>query len=351
MNELVRSILCLIEGNGYICYIIGGYVRDYLLNIESNDYDICTNATMDDLINIFKDYDYEVYFDTMKFNIDNLNIEITPFRVELEYNNRKPIKYYNVNDLSVDINRRDFTINTICMNSREEIIDLIGGINELNNKIIKCVGDSYIKLKEDPLRILRALRFSAYLNFDIDEQLKRSIKENSYLLRSLSYEKKKEEINKLISIKRLDILKLYNLEKYLDIDLSNICYYSNNILTWYNIDYLNKYLISKKDINIINKINLLKNNKFSNYSIYLAGLDVCKLASEYFDMDILNRYNSLVIKDRKDIDITSNEILDIVKDKKVIGYIYKLLEIQIVDNNLDNIKDKIINYINNYIRW
>lgn len=347
MNKTVYEILSLIENNGYICYIIGGYVRDYLLNIKSNDYDLCTNATMDTLKILLKDYEYKIYFDTMKLCIKDISIEITPFRVELEYKNRKPTIYYNVDTLKEDISRRDFTINTICMDLNNNIIDLLDGINEIKSRVIKCVGDCNIKLKEDPLRILRALRFSAYLDFKIDDKLKKAIIDNSHLLLSLSYEKKKEEIDKIININRLDILKLYNLDKYLDINLSNICYYKYNILTWYNIDYLNKYLISNNDKKIIYCLNNLYSKKFDNYYIYLYGYDIVCLASEFYNIDLISKYNSLTIKCRKDIDITSEELLNIINNKKELGNIYTLIEKKILNNELENKKYSIINYLKN----
>ena len=350
MDKRVKNILELI--NKYNdCYIVGGYVRDYLLGINSNDYDICTSATIDKLKEILYKYKYTIEFNTMHIKFDNINIDITPYRKEYKYNKRKPILYYDTNKLEEDLIRRDFTINTICMDSNNNILDILNGKNDIDNKVIKCVGNIDNKLTEDPLRILRAFRFSTYLNFRIDEELENAIKKYGYLLKDISYEIKKRELDKIIEYKGLDIIKKYNLEKYLDIDLSNIKYYKYNILTWMNIDYFNKYCITRKEKKTIKLINELSKTKLDNYDLYTYGLDICNLVGEYMGIDLKSRYDKLPIKCRKDILVSSYEILNIVKNKRDINNIYILLEKNILMGNLINDNNKIIDYLSkNYDR-
>ena len=284
MNRIVNNIMTLISNHGYDVYYVGGYVRDYLLGIKSDDYDLCTSASIEELKYILNDYEYDVNLETLCIKIDAIKIEITPYRKEVEYYNRRPIKYEHVNNLIDDLYRRDFTINSICMDKDGNIVDLLNGRNDLNNKIIRCIGNSNDRIVEDPLRILRALRFSAYLNFDIDNELMKSIYDIKELLRELSYERKYLEIDKIIDLKRLDILE--GVSEYLDIDLSNIKYYNSKILVWMNIDYLNKYCISKKDRNIIDSVNKLNSEGLNNYSIYKYGLYISSLVGELNNIDV-----------------------------------------------------------------
>lgn len=344
MNKEVINILNIINNNSYEAYIIGGFVRDYLINIKSNDYDICTNCPIKILSSILNNYEYKIYFDTLTIEIEDINIQITPYRKEFNYKNRHP-EYINVLDLKTDLLRRDFTINSICMDSNNEIIDILNGREDLNNRLIKCIGDIDTKLIEDPLRILRAIRFSIKLGFNIETKLKDKIIEYGYLLKNISYEIKKKEIEYLISYKRLDILKEYNLDKYLDINLENIKYYDNYILVWMNIDYLNRYIVSKKDKKLIKDITELHGLGLTMYNIYKYGLYISSLVAQLDNIDIKDIYESLIIKSRGDIDINTSDILNIIENKKDIEKIYIDLEKNILEERLDNDYNIIINYL------
>lgn len=346
MDVRVTNILRRLNGNGYECYVIGGYVRDYLLGHMTNDYDLCTNASISYLKLILKDYPIiAINYSTMVIRFDDINIDITPYRKEIKYHKRKPVKYELVNTLSEDIIRRDFTINTICLNYNNNIVDLMNGIHDLNNKIIKVVGNAEEKIKEDPLRILRALRFSVYLDFNIDEYLERAIKKYGSLLMSLSYERKKDEINKLIKIRRLDILKRYDLVKYLDIKLDKITYYDHDILVWLQLDYLGKYSVTKKEKKLIMKIKELNAIGLTDYNIYKYGLYISCLVAELKKIDILDRYNLLPIKNRDDINISSKDILSVINNPILINKIYIDLEKKIINRELINEYDIIMSYL------
>ena len=344
MNNDVKNLLTILNNNGYEAYIVGGFVRDYLLNIKSNDYDICTNCPIKILSSILNNYEYKIYFDTLTIEIEDINIQITPYRKEFNYKNRHP-EYINVLDLKTDLLRRDFTINSICMDSNNKIIDILNGREDLNNRLIKCIGDIDTKLIEDPLRILRAIRFSIKLGFNIETKLKDKIIEYGYLLKNISYEIKKKEIDYLISYKRLDILKEYNLDKYLDINLENIKYYDNDILVWMNIDYLNRYIVSKKDKKLIKDITELHGLGLTMYNIYKYGLYTSSLVAQLDNIDIKDIYESLIIKSRGDIDINTSDILNIIENKKDIEKIYIDLEKNILEERLDNDYNIIINYL------
>ena len=136
-NRIVIKIMKLINSYGYDCYIVGGFVRDKLLNIESHDYDLCTNALIKDLIKILDKYNIiSINYGTLTILIEDLKIEITTYRKEIKYYKRKPVEYIFVNTLEEDLHRRDFTINSICIDMNYNIIDLLGGINDINSKLI-----------------------------------------------------------------------------------------------------------------------------------------------------------------------------------------------------------------------
>lgn len=189
--------------NGFEAYLVGGVVRDHLLGKVCHDYDVTTNATPEQIKKIYKDYQIFSYgekFGTIGINYLDYVIEITTFRKEDEYaDNRHPrIIKFDAN-LESDVKRRDFTINAIAYDvKKKEIVDLEGGIKDLEDGVIKAVGDPNQRFLEDALRIIRAIRFSARFNFKIDEKTKEAIHKNYMLLANVSKERITEEMSKIL---------------------------------------------------------------------------------------------------------------------------------------------------------
>ena len=143
-----------------------------------SDIDMCTNAKYDDLKDTFEIT--KGNFGSMRLKYKDYDFEITTFRKEFEYEkNRFPKNIEFVNTLAEDLERRDFTINTLCIDKNGSFIDLLDAKNDIDNKIIRCVGDSDFKISQDVLRSLRAIRFATILNFEIDNDLKESIKKHA----------------------------------------------------------------------------------------------------------------------------------------------------------------------------
>ena len=146
MKEIIDKII----EEGFECYIVGGYVRDYLLGYDSKDIDICTNAKVDDIIKIFKDTGKanKNYF-SYHIKDGEYTYDITSYRKELEYKKNKPVKLEYAKDLKTDLLRRDFTINTFALDHNGNLIDILGAKEDLDNRIIRVVGDTEEKLLED----------------------------------------------------------------------------------------------------------------------------------------------------------------------------------------------------------
>lgn len=220
MNIVVKEVLTLLNNKEFEAYIIGGYVRDYLLGIKSDDYDICTNALEENLRELFNVY--ESNYGSCKIKYQDYKFEITTFRKELNYlNHRKPEQIVYVDSLAEDLKRRDFTINTICMDKDGKIIDLLKAREDLQDKVIKTVGNSEEKIQEDALRILRAIRFATVLNFKLDLELYDSIKKYGYLVKKLSYYRRRQELDKIFTSNNIaygiKLINELNLAKYLEI--------------------------------------------------------------------------------------------------------------------------------------
>ena len=178
MFDSALKLLKEISDFGYEAYIVGGYPRDIKLNRKTTDIDICTNATPMELINIFPDAEaMDSEYGSIVKTIEKVKFEITTFRKEIEYSgNRRPTKIEYIDRLDEDLLRRDFTINTMCIDKDGRDIDLMGANKDLEARIIRMVGDPKTRLKEDVLRILRAVRFATVLNFELDNNLKIYIK-------------------------------------------------------------------------------------------------------------------------------------------------------------------------------
>ena len=183
MYDACIKVLEKLESFGYKAYIIGGYPRDLYLKRSSSDIDICTDATPKEVMNIFDEVvttNFE--YGSIVILFEKIRFEITTFREEEGYiHNRKPRKVNYTLNLEDDIKRRDFTINTLCIDKDGNQIDLLNAKSDLDNKIIRMVGNPKIKLKEDALRILRAIRFATILDFELEPVLKAYIKKYSFI--------------------------------------------------------------------------------------------------------------------------------------------------------------------------
>lgn len=350
MEKNVKKILETLENEGYQAYLVGGYVRDYLLGVTSFDVDIATDALPKDIHRIFNSIKNN--YGSVNIKVDKLNVDITTFRKDLNYVNRRPSKVVYINNLKEDLERRDFTINAICMNKNGKIIDLLNGCKDLDRRTIKMIGSIDVKLKEDPLRIMRAIRFACILDFKIEDELYEKIKEYSYLVGDLSKERIKNELDKILISKNykygLELMKDTKISEVLEINYDDINYVDDLLGMWAQVKVLNIPFTNVEKGNIIKITEVLDFGKIDNEILYKYGLYISRVAGKILNIKttkISKMYNKLPIKSREDIDITSKEISSIVGVGEVIGETYKIIEKEILNYRLKNKKSEILKYL------
>ena len=357
MEQTYINILKKIEKNGFVAYIVGGYVRDFLLGIKTTDVDITTNATPKDLKTIFKNVESEyVEYGAVKLHINDQRVDITTFRKELSYISGKPNEIEYTSSLEEDLKRRDFTINTFVMDSESNIIDLLDAKEDLDNRVIKTIRDVNIEFIEDPTRALRALRFMSVLDFKLDPNIIDFIINNKDIFRRINIVKKKEELDKLFKTKKvskfMSFIKEKSLEEYIGFKVPLDFKETDSVIGVYSqIEILDEFNFTKYEKEQIKEIKcLLLKKSIDKIDIYEKGLYIATIAADLMSIskkEINNMYKLLPIHSIKDIDITSEEICEILKIKpsKKLGDIIKYIEKEIIKGTLSNNKEEIIKFI------
>lgn len=357
MNPEIKKVLKKIEQSGYEAYIVGGFVRDCLLGLSSTDIDICTNMLPKDVKKIFPNAKEIGKYGTYNTKTKRFNYDITTYRKEMNFIHRYPKTIEYTSNLLEDLNRRDFTINAICMTQKGKIIDLLNGMDDIETKQIRMIGNPKDRLKEDPVRILRAIRFSSNLNFQIEENLWKEIKKQKDSILSLSMNRIKRELDSmLISPNFLTGLKL--LEEAEITSLLNLTYdkikYVNDVNgMWAQIHSNITFTKNEtKQINLIQKI--IQDKTITSHTIFQVGLYPVMVAAKILEIpekEIIKIYQKMPIYEKKDIKITFEQIQKITnlspeETKKVQENIIQ----NILDGTLKNKKDAITKYIRKGVR-
>ena len=365
--DKIKKILSVIKNKGYEAYVVGGYVRDSLLNLTSYDVDITTSATPSELKKIFENYCIEdTYSDlgSIRFRVDEYDFEITTFRKEFNYlNHRKPHKVEFISNLKEDLKRRDFTINALCCDG-ERVIDAFGGLNDLENNTIKTIGKPALRFEEDALRILRAFRFSAKLGFSIDKEVEEAIINSYQYLSSISFDKKYKELkgilngNNYLTVlgKYRDIfIKVFMLSD-LKIELfkNKMSYEEKEALFFcYSDTKINNKFLIDKDIDFVNdkidiKKKLIKFGKERVYNILLFKSSILGVNKVEFQLlkEILNNkecYNLRMLN------ISGEDLLKInIKNNKIGKHLNMLLE-AVIEDKCINERKALLDYLKNNI--
>lgn len=208
LPEKVNTIIETLLAHGYEAYAVGGCVRDSLLGREADDWDITTSASPYEVKELFRrTIDTGIQHGTVTVMLDKEGFEVTTYRIDGEYEDgRHPKEVLFTKNLEEDLKRRDFTINAMAYNEQSGLVDIFGGVEDLKNGIIRCVGVAKERFEEDALRILRAYRFSAQLGFEIETDTRKAAAALSKNLQKISAERIRTELTKLLLSKNPDRL-------------------------------------------------------------------------------------------------------------------------------------------------
>ncbi len=402
MPKHVKYIINTLEKNGYEAYAVGGCVRDAIIGKEPNDWDITTNATPMQVKKLFKHtIDTGIQHGTVTIMIDKVGYEVTTYRIDGKYaDGRHPDKVEFTVSLKEDLKRRDFTINAMAYNDTKGIIDLFGGIEDLKEGIVKCVGNPYNRFDEDALRILRAFRFAAVLNFEVEEKTKKAAGDLAENLNKISKERIRTELDKLImsdtpeklmEARKCGLLKYILSEVEDDINIELVkAMPKNNYMKWAALLYhreeeevskiLKKLKFDNKTVNICKRIvgyskdfrNIYKENvrvaahevgvdifdKFLEFSKVCINLQDWK-GGEYPDnSDYINNIEHLykkVIDDGdclslKELAVKGGDLMEIGVPKCAkLGEILNILLYKVLDNPKYNNREKLLEIAGNII--
>lgn len=374
-------ILRILNREGFDAFIVGGAVRDHLLDMPLSDVDITTSATPEEVLKLFKGVPTGVKYGTVTIEFKGNKYEVTTFRSESGYSDfRRPEVVNFEKNVEEDVLRRDFTINGILIDSSGDYLDYVEGINDLKKGIIKTIGNPLERFNEDALRMLRAFYFQSKLGFKIDQNTLDSIKENRTLIKEVAGERVLDELNKMLRGKHLLLAfesiintkvdeMLPGLSKGINYlyktkqDPKPIIFYSlafslNKLIPSYwkfSNDY--KYKL-KRIIELVNKEAL-----FMSEDLYHYGLEIVMIASEV--KMILKRpsqskrsleqiYNDLEIKSSLDLKFRAKDILDTTNRKAGawVNNIINEIVTKVIKKELPNDYDKLKSFvINNYERF
>ena len=210
LPKYVKYIIETLEQNGYEAYAVGGCVRDSILGREPNDWDITTSADPYEVKKLFSHtIDTGLQHGTVTIMLEHVGYEVTTYRIDGDYeDSRHPKEVTFTKSLEEDLKRRDFTVNAMAYNDRDGLIDLFHGMDDIQKKVIRCVGNAEERFTEDALRIMRAVRFSAQFGYEIELETKKAIVKLAPNLKNISAERIREELIKLLVSDHPDYIRI-----------------------------------------------------------------------------------------------------------------------------------------------
>lgn len=378
-------VLERINQAGFEVYFVGGCVRDTLLQRPLHDVDLATSAYPQEIKQIFpQTIDTGIEHGTVTVIYQKKAYEITTFRTESGYQDyRRPDKVEFVRSLKEDLKRRDFTINALAMNAQGEIIDLFAGMADLQQRQIRAVGVAADRFHEDALRMLRAVRFQAQLNFTIEKQTLAGIKTNAALLSHIATERIREEFIKLMEgcNRQAGLISLYQTQLYrfcpglATYDFPKILQFAAGQITdeatvWSFLAYLGKlkraqvrpflrqWKVANNNIKLAQAaIELLNNYQESNWQLYIAGQAATAIAAQVLRLtcqqelaeQLIEQYQDLPLKSPQQLAINGQQIMQVLNlsPGPQIGQYLKQIQQAIVAGQLVNDYPTIVNYLKN----
>ena len=202
LPRTVENLIARLEQAGYSAYAVGGCVRDSLLSLQPHDWDLCTSALPEQMLEVFRGEhvaETGLKHGTLTVIVGHVPYEITTFRTDGNYtDHRHPDSVSFVKDVAGDLSRRDFTVNAMAYSARTGLVDLFGGQEDLARRVIRCVGVPRERFREDALRILRALRFASVFDFSLDPETEDALRALAPTLENVAAERIREELLKLL---------------------------------------------------------------------------------------------------------------------------------------------------------
>lgn len=344
------EILNTLNANGYEAYFVGGAVRDYLRKAAIQDIDITTNALPNQIAKLFCNVTMEgAEYYSCRIHIDTYTYEVTTFRKDISYVDHRHPMTIPVNSLEIDLARRDFTMNAIAMNKDLEIFDFFHGKKDIENQVIRCVGDPKVRFEEDGLRVLRALDFASRWNYKVDDAILKSFEED--YLSFLGEEYIIEMIQKIIQnpfdigIQLIVEYQLFRSFPFYQVVIEEVykTHYKKHIYALFYVchQFLPTNLrISKKEIQFAKNMNFWIKNQFNSLALYYGDLNCLGEAIELNNIlyktnfnkeELLKEYRALPIKSAKDIHFSWEKYAS--KDR---AKITKKLEMAILFHQVEN---------------
>ncbi len=322
----VKYIIDTLKSSNYKGYAVGGCIRDSLLDKEPNDWDITTNASPGEVKSLFKKtYDTGIAHGTVTVNVNSNHYEVTTFRIDGKYeDNRRPSSVKFAQTVLEDLSRRDFTVNSMAYNPYDGLVDPFNGRQDLANRIIRTVGNPDERFGEDALRMLRAIRFSAQLGFEVEHDTLVSIERNRNLILKISSERIRDELTKtIISSRPESILKLR--------DTHVLKLLLPELDACFDIAQNHPYHIYNVGDNILKSVSSIENNRILRWAMLLH--DIGKAVSKSTDEKGIDHFYG---HPKKSV-IMADEILCRLRfDNKSRETILRLIE----NHDVDLIPDK-----------
>lgn len=353
------NLIKVLNSLGYSSFIVGGAVRDYLLKEDFHDIDIATSALPKTLEEHFYVRNTGLKYNSLTVIYNGYEFEVTTFRIDLSYQDHRHPQYLVADNLEADLKRRDFTINALAIDQNLNVIDLFDGKKDLAKKEIRAIGNPAIRFEEDALRMLRAIYFSSKLAFKIENMTLKAIKEKAYLIQTLSFDRIRSEIEKIV------------LSKYPFIGYQNLL--DTNVLSYLGVYFKGIKLILKHQIEVESLLefdalcfyqenfsqleNSLKKNLMDIYYLFdknlldpyilfkfsLANIIIANKIRGYYgfkqidENKIKEAHQNLPIDSLTDLQISGKQIIEITGlEGAIVGELYdKVLE-EVLNKKLKN---------------
>jgi len=377
MSEIgiAKRIIKKLKENQYQAYLVGGVVRDFVMKKPFSDIDITTQATPPQVMRLFKSVPTGIKYGTVTVLVEDHKFEVTTFRKDGPSKDfRHPDSVIYSEDVKDDVERRDFTMNGLLMDENNQITDLVGGLDDIKNRLIRAIGNPEDRFEEDALRILRAIYFQSKLGFVIEKNTREAMKKKRHLIKEIAVERVHTELLKILKGKFLKIALHTMIECGIDEMLEGLTKGIRYIETLDTMPYIDTFFTISYILNdgVVPKTWPFSNQHRNLYQkasevalkyptmadavgLYTYGLEICLLAnkanyylgkSKHLEKRITETYEQLPIKSETHLALTSDEIMNLINKKAGmwLGQLKKQMVLEVLTGKLSNTKEALTNY-------